>query len=48
MEGDASYGLWPLVVSLWLIAAFRRELYQAAQGGRLATTGPPRWVRHPQ
>lgn len=42
----ASYAL--IGGGFWLIAAAWRELYQAAQRGRLAITGPYRWVRHPQ
>jgi protein-S-isoprenylcysteine O-methyltransferase Ste14 len=32
----------------WLIAAAWRVLFTAARAGQLATTGPYRWVRHPQ
>ena len=32
----------------WLIAAAWRVLHDAARDGRLATTGPYAWVRHPQ
>jgi len=32
----------------WLIAVAWRHLHDAAQAGRLATTGPYEWVRHPQ
>ena len=32
----------------WLIAAAWRVLFAAARAGQLATTGPYRWVRHPQ
>lgn len=35
-------------VGFWLIAAAWRPLHDAAQHGRLATTGPYAWVRHPQ
>ena len=32
----------------WLIAVAWRHLHDAARAGRLATTGPYAWVRHPQ
>lgn len=32
----------------WLIAVAWRHLHEAARAGRLATTGPYAWVRHPQ
>jgi protein-S-isoprenylcysteine O-methyltransferase Ste14 len=32
----------------WLISAAWGRLHEAAQHDRLATTGPYRWVRHPQ
>ena len=32
----------------WLIAAAWQVLHEAARTGTLATTGPYRWVRHPQ
>jgi protein-S-isoprenylcysteine O-methyltransferase Ste14 len=32
----------------WLIAIGWRHLHEAARAGRLATTGPYAWVRHPQ
>ena len=32
----------------WLIAAAWKVLHEAARTGRLATTGPYAWVRHPQ
>ncbi|MFF6833315.1 methyltransferase family protein [Streptomyces sp. NPDC012438] len=32
----------------WLIAAAWKILHEAAQHEKLATTGPYRWVRHPQ
>ncbi|KMO71299.1 methyltransferase family protein [Mycolicibacterium chlorophenolicum] len=32
----------------WLISAAWRPLHEAARTGRLATTGPYAWVRHPQ
>lgn len=32
----------------WLVAAAWRVLYEAAKSGTLATTGPYKWVRHPQ
>lgn len=32
----------------WLVAVAWRHLHEAARTGRLATTGPYAWVRHPQ
>lgn len=32
----------------WIIAVAWRHLHSAAQDGRLATTGPYAWLRHPQ
>lgn len=32
----------------WLIAVAWKHLHAAAQNGRLATTGPYAWLRHPQ
>jgi protein-S-isoprenylcysteine O-methyltransferase Ste14 len=42
----ASYGL--IVAGFWLIAVSWRHLLQAVRADSLATSGPYRWVRHPQ
>jgi protein-S-isoprenylcysteine O-methyltransferase Ste14 len=38
----------PRQAGFWLIAAAWRVLFDAARSGRLATTAPYAWVRHPQ
>jgi protein-S-isoprenylcysteine O-methyltransferase Ste14 len=42
----ASYGL--IVAGFWLIAVAWRHLWQAVRADSLATSGPYKWVRHPQ
>jgi protein-S-isoprenylcysteine O-methyltransferase Ste14 len=42
----ASYVL--IGAGFWLVSAAWRVLFEAARSGRLATTGPYAWVRHPQ
>jgi protein-S-isoprenylcysteine O-methyltransferase Ste14 len=42
----ASYVL--IGAGFWLVAAAWRVLFEAARAGKLATTGPYAWVRHPQ
>ncbi len=53
-EGDPHFNVLHIlsnvlvVVGFILIATAWRALYEAQQGGALATTGPYSWVRHPQ
>lgn len=53
-QGDPHFNVLHLVSNLLVIAGFAlvasgwRSLYRAVKEGRLATTGPYRWVRHPQ
>ncbi|NLG68199.1 MAG: isoprenylcysteine carboxylmethyltransferase family protein [Firmicutes bacterium] len=53
-QGDPHFNVLHIVSNLLIIGGFAliasgwRSLYRAVKEGRLATSGPYRWVRHPQ
>ena len=53
-KGDPHFNILHVVSDLLIVGGFAlmaagwRVLHQAAREGRLATTGPYRWIRHPQ